>query len=94
MAKDTADKKTRDLLQTPNARRQAEFKAKMRADGKIQKTEWVDAESFEKGFEDGKKAWENGESLADYVHEVIIEQYHDVLGYVMGFEKGCRKPKD
>lgn len=94
MAKDAADKKTGDLLKTPNARRQAEFKAKMRAEGKVQKTEWVDGDSFEKGFADGQKAWYNGEMLMDYLPKILEEQHYDVVGYLMGFEKGCTAAKN
>lgn len=94
MAKDTADKKTGDLLMKPNARRQAEFKAKMRAQGKLWKSVWVDGDSFEKGMEDGKKAWSTGESLIDYLPRVVEDQHYDVLGYVMGFERGCKAPKE
>jgi hypothetical protein len=94
MAKDTHDKKTGDLLKTPNARRQAEFKAKMRAEGKAQKTEWVDFDSFEKGLADGQKAWKSGQTLNDYINKIVTEQHYDVLGYVMGFKKGCTAAKN
>ncbi|MFA6701021.1 MAG: hypothetical protein WCS28_12735 [Thiomicrospira sp.] len=94
MAKDKSDTKTGDLLRTKNAQNQAVYKAKMRAEGKALKAVWVDVDSFDKGLADGKKAWDNGESVNDYLPQVIEEQHYDVLGYVMGFERGCRAPKE
>ncbi len=46
--KDKSDKKTMGLLQTPNARRQAEFSARQREMGRRQRPMWLTDEEFEK----------------------------------------------
>lgn len=94
MAKDTADKKTGDLLKTPNARRQAEFKAKMRAEGKVQKTVWVDASSFEAGQAAAREALDTGAAIQDFLPDVITEQYFALDGWVLGFETVIKKQDD
>lgn len=92
--KDKNDKKTGDLLKSENTIRQQRFREKMRAEGKAWKSVWVDEDSYNKGMMDGKKAWDNGESLNDYLGQVIEDQHYDVLGYAMGFERGCKAPKE
>ncbi len=46
--KDKADKKTMGLLQTANAKRQAEFSARQRELGRKQRPMWLTDEEFEK----------------------------------------------
>lgn len=94
MAKDKNDKKTGNLFQTPNARRQATFKEKMRAEGKIQKTVWVDSDSFDEGFSTGLQAWSSGESAQDLLPRIHEEQHYDVVGWLLGFENGLAKGKN
>ena len=91
MAKDKHDKKTGNLLQTPNARRQATFKEKMRAEGKVQKTVWVDSDSFEAGFSAGAHAWGTGESEQDFLPQIVTDQHFAVGAWVLGFERGLEK---
>ena len=93
MAKDKHDQKTGNLLQTPNARRQATFKEKMRAEGKVQKTVWVDSDSFDAGFSAGLRAWASGESAQDLLPKIHEDQHYDVVGWLLGFEKGLEKGK-
>jgi hypothetical protein len=93
MAKDTSDKRTGDLLKTPNAARQAVFKERMRAEGKAQKTVWVDAESFEAGQAAAREALDTGASIQDFLPRVIAEQYFSLDGWILGFEGVMKTPK-
>ena len=47
--KQKEDSKTRDMLQSPGARRQAAFKERMRASGMVQRTLWIRQADFDRG---------------------------------------------
>jgi len=78
--KDQHDTKTDDLLKTPNARRQAAFKARMREQGYKQKQIWLHEASYESGYQAGQLG---GGTVADFPPG-LVDKKSWVLGYADG----------
>lgn len=70
--------------------RQAKFKEEQRQMGLVQKTVWVDKESYEKGKLDAETALRTGESLLDFLPKILQEQFYTMDAYCLGFATICK----
>lgn len=77
---DKNDTKTGNLFLTPNAKRQAAFKSKMREAGYKQKQIWMHEKSYELGF----KAGEMGSGTISDFPANLKDKKSWALGYIDG----------